>query len=144
MLKRTLITALLMSSLSGVAQYAAAEAVVRVAPPAPRSEAVPAARRGYIWSPGHWEWRRQQHVWVGGSWLRDRPGYAYQAPTWSQRDGRWAMQPGRWARGERDGYNNGNHYGRDRDRVPNRRDRDRDGDGVPNNRDARPNNPNLR
>lgn len=146
MLKRTLIIVTLLSSLGGVARYAVAEIVVRVAPPPPRSELVPAARRGHIWSPGHWEWRRQQHIWVGGSWLRERPGYAYQAPAWSQRDGRWAMQPGRWARGERDGYNHRSSNGGNRDHngVPNRRDRDRDGDGVPNHRDARPNNPNLR
>ncbi|MBC7416228.1 MAG: YXWGXW repeat-containing protein [Herminiimonas sp.] len=122
MLKKTLLASLMVAALGGISQSAVAERYVRVAPPPPRAEMVPQARRGYVWTPGHWEWRRQQHVWIGGSWLRDRPGYSYRSPTWIERDGRWAMQSGRWARGGRD----------------------RDGDGVPNRVDARPNDPNRR
>lgn len=135
MFRRILLATVVASAMGAVVVPAAAEALVRVAPPAPRMERIPEPRRGYVWSPGHWEWRRQQHVWINGSWLRERPGYAYRAPAWAQRDNRWALQPGRWDRGGRD---------RDRDGVTNRNDRDRDGDGVPNRRDARPNNPNLR
>jgi hypothetical protein len=135
MFKRALLAAVFLSTLGGISASASAEVLVRVAPPQPRMERVPEARRGYQWAPGHWEWRHQRHVWVGGSWLRDRPGYSYQPHAWVERDGRWAMQGGRWQRGGRD---------RDHDGVPNRRDHDRDGDGVPNNRDARPNNPYVR
>lgn len=152
MLKRALITVVLMSTLGGLGGPAAAEIVVRVAPPPVRSEMVPAPRRGYIWTPGHWEWRRQQHVWVGGAWLRDRPGYMYRNPEWRQRDGRWVMQHGGWVRGghdrgrdrDHDGYRDGGRHDRDGYRDGQRGHGDRDGDGVPNNRDARPNNPNLR
>lgn len=99
------------------------------APPPPRYEAVPRARRGQVWVAGHWEWQGRRHVWKSGYWLKARPGYAYSAPRWEQRGGRWVMQEGRWDR-------NGNG-------VPDRyeRPRDRDHDGVPNRYDRNPNNP---
>lgn len=68
------------------------------APPPARFERVPPPRRGYVWSPGHWEWKRGRHVWVPGSWLRARSGYAYRAPQWHERDGRWEYRAGRWDR----------------------------------------------
>src|SRR3546814_2084278 len=73
----------------------------------------------------HWEWRGNRHEWVGGEWVRERPGYVYSQPAWVQRDGHWFMQPARWSQ----------HGGRDRDRdgVPDRlehRGADRDRDGV--------------
>ena len=103
---------------------------IRVAPPAPRYEAVPAVRRGYVWTPGYWDWRRNRHYWHAGTWVRERPGYVYTHPAWVQNGDRWRLNHGAWARGDRD-----------RDGVPNRLDRDRDGDGVPNRRDSRPDNP---
>lgn len=84
------------------------------APPPPRREAVPQARRGQVWVPGYWDWRGNRHVWVKGHWEKARPGYRYREPRWQQRDGRWEIQRGGW---------------------------DRDGDGVPNRYDDRPNNP---
>jgi hypothetical protein len=105
--------------------------IVREAPPPPRSERIPQARRGYVWAPGHWEYRHGRYVWTRGTWLRERHGYAYNAPTWVERDGRWVMERGGWRRGDRDG-----------DGIRNGHDRDRDGDGVPNRMDSRPNNPN--
>lgn len=104
-------------SLGAVAIPTAAQAqaiVIQTAPPPPRFERVPPPRRGYVWSPGHWEWRGGRHAWVGGVWMRERPGYAYRAPEWRQVDGRWQYASPRW---------------------------DRDGDGVPNRMDRRPNNP---
>jgi hypothetical protein len=119
------------------------------APPAPRYERVPAYRPGYIWEPGHWEWRGNRHEWIGGVWLVDRPGYVYNRPSWYERDGRWYMEQGRWTpRGQdrdRDGipdryerHAQQRGHDRDRDGVPDRYDRDRDGDGVPNRADRRP------
>ncbi len=119
--------------LIGSAAFAPAQAaqrdsviVVRTAPPPPRNEAVPHARRGYEWVAGYWNWTGRRHVWTAGHWERVRKGYVYQQPRWEQRDdGGWRMQRGGWQRGERaDGRS------------------DRDGDGVPNRYDARPNNPN--
>jgi hypothetical protein len=87
---------------------------IGVAPPALRYEAIPVARRGYVWVPGYWNWHRNRHVWVSGTWVRERRGYVYQPHRWEQRDGQWYMNRGRW---------------------------DRDGDGIPDRRDRHPNNP---
>lgn len=97
------------------------------APPPPRREAVPQARRGQVWVPGYWDWRGNRHVWVKGHFEKARPGYRYRTPQWQQREGRWEINRGGW---DRDG-----------DGISNRNDRDRDGDGVPNRRDSHPDNP---
>jgi hypothetical protein len=118
--------------------HADTEVYLNFGPPAVRYERAPSPRHGYVWAPGHWDWRGRQHVWVRGHWVRERPGYVYYAPRWYQDGGRWRFERERWDRGERHVYRDGD---RDRDGVPNRFDRDRDGDGVPNRFDAAPNNP---
>jgi hypothetical protein len=105
-------------------------------PPAVRYEAIPAARVGYVWAPGYWDWRGSRHVWIRGHWVRERPGYVYYAPEWRYHEGRWRFRGERWDRGERHAF-----HDRDRDGIPNRYDRDRDGDGVPNRYDRAPDNP---
>ena len=121
MMKKILLAALVAGSLGSVAIPSSASIViVRTAPPPPRTEVMPPPRHGYVWAPGHWEWRHHRHTWVRGNWMRDRKGYVYNAPTWQEHNGRWHMQRGAWARGNRDN----------------------DGDGVRNKDDARPNNPN--
>jgi hypothetical protein len=105
---------------------------------------VPTPRDGFVWAPGHYEWRHGQYVWLRGHWMRDRQGYAYNEPRWVQRpNGEWVFIGERWER-RHDRYadRRGPYGDRDRDGVANRYDRDRDGDGVPNHRDAYPNNPN--
>ncbi len=92
--------------------------VVQKAPPALRREAVPAARRGYEWIPGYWNWSGRRYTWVKGHYEKVRRGYVYARPEWRQGDNGWTMQRGGWRAG------------------------DRDGDGVRNRDDARPNNPN--
>ena len=108
----------------------------RVGPPAPRYEAVPAARRGYVWTPGYWDQRGNRYGWVGGNWVRERSGYAYTQPTWVSDGGRYHLYRDASARSG----------DRDHDGIPNRYDRDRDGDGdgVRNRYDRRPDNPNRR
>ena len=111
--------------------------VVQKAPPAMRREAIPAARRGYQWIPGYWDWNGRRYTWVKGHHERVRVGYVYARPEWRRDGDGWVMQRGGWNRGP-----NGD---RDRDGIPNyadRPNRDRDGDGVRNQQDARPNNPN--
>ncbi|MEO6362661.1 MAG: YXWGXW repeat-containing protein [Caldimonas sp.] len=108
---------------------------IRVGPPASRYEAVPAARPGYVWAPGYWDWRGNRHVWTQGHWVQERRGYVYTQPTWVNHGGRYHLYRGAWARGGGD---------RDRDGVPNRFDRDRDGDGVRNRNDRHPDNPRRR
>lgn len=100
------------------------------APPPPRREATPRARRGQVWEQGHWEWRGNRYQWVRGHWVQARNGHQYRQPHWVERDGRWEFQRGGWDRHDRDG-----------DGISNRNDRDRDGDGVSNRRDSQPNNP---
>jgi hypothetical protein len=139
------------------AQYTA---IVSVAPPAPQYEVVPAPRRGYVWAPGHYEYRGNQYVWVQGRWLAEREGYAYDAPRWVQRgNGEWMLVGGDWQRrgpnGDRDGDGVSNRderlarearradrfgpYGDlDRDGIMNQDDRDRDGDGIRNRNDRFP------
>jgi hypothetical protein len=136
----------------GAAAQAQYTAIVSVAPPAPRVEVVPAAREGWVWAPGHYEWRGNQHVWVAGSWMRDRPGYEYREPRWVQRaNGEWQLVGGTWEqrmaqreerreeRREARRYNRNHPLGdMDRDGIANRNDRDMDGDGVRNSRDRFP------
>ena len=119
---------------------------IRVGPPAARYEAVPAARRGYVWTPGYWDRRGNRYAWVSGAWVRERPGYVYTQPTWVNEGGRYHFYRGAWARGDRDRDGVPNRFDRDRDNdgVRNRNDRDRDGDGVRNRDDRRPDNPNRR
>jgi hypothetical protein len=92
--------------------------VVQKAPPALRREAVPAARRGYEWIPGYWNWSGRRYTWVKGHYEKVRRGYVYARPEWRQGDNGWTLERGGWRAG------------------------DRDGDGVRNRDDARPNNPN--
>ena len=123
MLKRLFLSAAVAATVAAIAGPAQAQRtiIVREAPPAVRQEAIPAARRGHVWQPGHWQWNGRRYVWAQGTWLRERRGYAYSEPRWKERDGRWEFERGNWRRGP-----NG----------------DRDGDGVRNRNDARPNNPN--
>jgi hypothetical protein len=95
--------------------------VVQKAPPAPRHEPTPQARRGYQWAPGYWNWNGRRYTWVKGHYEKVRHGYVYARPEWRQADNGWTMERGGWRRGP-----NG----------------DRDGDGIRNREDARPNNPN--
>lgn len=119
--RKSLLVGLCAAAFGGLSAPMTASAEVQVylntAPPPLRYEAVPAARRGYLWVPGHWEARHHRYVWRAGHWERARKGYYYTAPRWSERDNRWYYESGRWARG------------------------DRDHDGIPNQVDRAPNNP---
>lgn len=158
MFKKTAIGgALLAATLAGLMPAAASAQVtiIRMAPPAPVVETVPAPRPGYVWAAGHHEWRGNQYVWVPGQWYVDRPDYEYRTARWVERNGQWQMVGGDWVRrgpyGDRDhdgipnrydNHNARNRFGPygdlDRDGIANRHDRDRDGDGVANRRDRFP------
>jgi len=121
MMKRILLGTMVAATLSvGSVSVATADVFVRVAPPAPRTEVVPAPRKGYVWVPGYWDYHGHRHVWVQGTWVKERHGYHYANPQWREHEGRWVLERGHWAHG------NG----------------DNDHDGVPNRYDAHPNNPN--
>ena len=132
-MKKTLLGGLVAASLPGFGAAAQAQytAIVSVAPPAARYEAVPAPRSGWVWAPGHWEWQRNQYVWMEGQWMRDREGYEYREPRWVQRaNGEWILVGNNWER-------RGPYGDRDRDGIANRYDNDRDGDGIANRYDNR-------
>lgn len=150
MIKKVLVTALLAAGMIGgmaipLPGLAAVGIYVNVAPPAERYERVPVMRRGYVWSPGYWDWRGNRHVWVRGVSVRERPGYTYQPRRWVENDGRWNLERSRWDQA-RNRDNDGDGIPNRRDPTPNggMRPGDRDGDGVPNNRDSRPNDPTRR
>jgi hypothetical protein len=133
----TLVAAGSLVALAPAANAQQYTAIVAVAPPAPIHEVVPAPRQGYVWAPGHYEWRGDQYTWVRGHWLEARAGYQYQEPRWVQRgNGQWALVGNTWER-------RGPYGDRDGDGIANRYDRDRDGDGVPNAYDQRPNRDNY-
>ena len=135
MRNKTTLAAVLAASLLGLGAAAHAQqysAIVSVAPPAPQVEVVPGPRQGYVWAPGHYEWRGGQYAWVQGHWLTARSGYEYREPRWVQRgNGEWVMVGGNWERGR---YH-GDRYSENGPRG------DRDGDGVQNRFDRFPNNP---
>lgn len=143
--------------------------VVQTAPPPPIYERAPGVREGYVWAPGHYEYRNGRYEWRAGYWVSERPGYVWEEARWVQRrDGTWTLAGGGWERrgpnGDRDGDGIANRYDRDRDGdgipnrydnagrsnpygdidgdgIANRDDRDRDGDGVSNWNDDYPSNP---
>jgi len=94
---RVLVAALALGAIA-VPVVSEAAVYVQIAPPAPRVEVVPAARAGYIWAPGYWNWNGRRHVWVGGNWVRERRGYHYAPHAWVQRDNRWEFNRGHWER----------------------------------------------
>lgn len=127
-----------------VAQGGPPTVYVQSAPPAPLVEQVPSARPGYVWAPGHYEWRGDRYVWNNGRWIDERPGMRWQEAHWVQRtDGSWYLVGGQYVPTER--YARSDRYDPygdiDGDGIINRDDRDRDGDGVRNRDDQRPNNP---
>ena len=71
---------------------------INVAPPAPRYERV-VVRSGYVWAPGYWRWQGGQHIWIGGAYIRERPGWVWQPHHWVQGPrGGWHFIQGRWIR----------------------------------------------
>jgi hypothetical protein len=148
MRNKALLGAALAAALMGFgAAQAQYTAIVQAAPPAPRHEVVPAPRAGWVWAPGHYQWRGGEYAWVDGQWMRDRSGYEYREARWVQRgDGSWVLVGNNWERrqAEREARReermspDGDF---DRDGIANRYDRDIDGDGIINRRDHYPYNP---
>jgi hypothetical protein len=84
------------AALMASANVNAADIVSDVAPPALRAERAPAPRDGFVWAPGHWELRRHDYVWVGGTWIADRRGAHWTPDHWEQTGEQWRFVPGRW------------------------------------------------
>lgn len=77
---------------------AAVDVSLNIAPPEERVEVVPGPRRGYMWSPGYWEWRGRHHFWVPGHWVRPRTGYHWYRDRWDRYGDRWVFYRGHWER----------------------------------------------
>jgi hypothetical protein len=76
-----------------------AQAVVRIAPPAPQSVAVigRAPSPKYKWTGGYYRWQGNRYVWVGGRWIiPPRAGAIWIAPRWVPRNGGYVFIAGRW------------------------------------------------
>ncbi|MGS1059355.1 YXWGXW repeat-containing protein [Burkholderia glumae] len=84
------------SALSACVVAEPAPEVVRVAPPPPRVEVVPAPRVGYVWDAGHWVWRHGAYVWEPGHWQAVRVGYHWQPGHWAPRGDGWVWIRGHW------------------------------------------------
>ncbi|MDR3480248.1 MAG: YXWGXW repeat-containing protein [Burkholderiaceae bacterium] len=78
------------------AQPSSAAAHVGVRPPAARAERIPAGRAGHVWAPGYWGWNGRAHVWFGGHWEAERPGFRFIPASWVWVGGEWVFYPGYW------------------------------------------------
>ena len=78
--------------------FAAVNVDINIAPPAAPVEVIPAARAGFVWVPGYYEWRGERHVWVTGHWIRERRGFHWVPAHWDHRGDRWHFEPGHWQR----------------------------------------------
>jgi len=107
MMTRSLITLLAAAAIStpavvapAIFSPAAAQAELSVSigvpPPAPIFEAVPAPRAGYFWAPGFWHWEGGRHVWHGGYWMAERPGFRWVPDRWAEHHGGWHHEVGHW------------------------------------------------
>lgn len=95
-----LAAALLAGATLGLALPKAAQAgtyiSVQVGPPPLPVEVVPAARPGYVWAPGFYEWRAQRYHWRPGHWVRARLGQVYVPARWHAAGSRWEYRPAHW------------------------------------------------
>jgi hypothetical protein len=69
-----------------------------VAPPALRFEPYVAPPGvGFVWTPGYYDYRANNYVWVGGSWNRPpQVGLGWIEPHYVHVGARFVLQPGRW------------------------------------------------
>ncbi len=86
----------LCASSAALAYQPNVEVRVGVRPPPMRVERVPGPRAGYVWGHGYWGWRGGAHVWIGGGWIPERPGFHYIDARWVLVDGAWAFYPAYW------------------------------------------------
>jgi hypothetical protein len=66
------------------------------APPALRTETIPAARAGYVWVPGYYDYTARSYAWVPGRFEKAREGYTFVTPRYERQNGRWGMYAGGW------------------------------------------------
>ena len=77
---------------------AGAEIVTDAPPPPDRVEHAPAARDGYVWGAGHWEWNGHSYVWISGTWIPERRAAHWVVARWEQVGTQWHYIAGHWQR----------------------------------------------
>jgi WXXGXW repeat (2 copies) len=77
---------------------AAADIVVRIAPPRVRVERrPPPPGRNYVWVSGYHRWEGNTYVWTPGRWEQPpRPRARWVAHHWVHRRGGWVFVEGHW------------------------------------------------
>lgn len=90
------LTVLAASMQTANAQPSSVNIHVGIRPPATRIERVPAPRAGHVWASGYWGWNGRTHVWFGGHWEPERPGYRFVAASWVLVGGEWVFYPAYW------------------------------------------------
>jgi hypothetical protein len=136
--RRNIIGGLLALSAGGLMASAHAQVIIKIAPPAPRVEAMPAPRVGYVWIPGAWDWDGRRYVWRTGRWEHGRAGHHWREDRWEQRNGGWVRVRGGW---DREPVRHEPPPPPMRHEPPHGHGHDRDHDGVPDRFDSHPNNP---
>lgn len=113
--RNVLLTTLLAASAAAVPAFAQVNFNIRIAPPEPQMEVVPALPPGYVWAPGYWGWHGDRYVWVRGRSIYQRQGYRWQPDRWEQRNNMYYRHPGAWERDrDHDGPGNGRGHGRNK------------------------------
>lgn len=74
--------------------------LITMAPPPPRMEPMPGPRSGYVWAPGHWQWRGNDYAWREGHWQRARSGYDFEPGRWVPANGGWRWVEPNWKPGK--------------------------------------------
>jgi len=69
------------------------------APPPPREERVMAARAGFYWVKGRWDWRDRKWVWQEGRWEKEQSGRHWRDARWDHKGDHWEFADGGWEDG---------------------------------------------
>ncbi|WP_428669092.1 hypothetical protein [Reyranella sp.] len=77
------------------------EVYVPVAPPPPRTEAIPVLRAERVeverWQPGYWHWNGYEHLWTEGRHVaRPRQRAEWISGRWDERPRGWVFVEGHW------------------------------------------------
>jgi hypothetical protein len=97
-MQKHLLTAALLALLACSA--AQAQVVVRIGPPRPPLEVIPARPIGHpdwAWVPGYHRWDGRAYVWVPGHYVEPpRPRAGWVPARWVHRPGGWVFVQGHW------------------------------------------------
>jgi len=65
-------------------------------PPPSRDEKHEAARAGFVWQAGRWDWKNDQWAWVDGHWERERAHKKWRQAQWQNQNNTWVRVDGDW------------------------------------------------